>query len=183
MRQPLRAETLRNGPDLTQMAKMTLEAGRRPAIMRAALVLGVAAALPACTSINESRGYITDPLLADVVQPGLDNQRSVEGALGRPTFTSQFGAPTWYYVSSITGQRPFSRPKIRQHTVLSVRFDEAGKVAEVGRTGVEKITYLNPDGDKTPTLGRERGFLEDLFGNIGQVGGAGLPGGGGPGGP
>lgn len=183
MRQPLRAETLRNGPDLTQMAKMTPEAGRRPAIKRATLLLGVAAALPACTSINESRGYITDPLLADVVQPGLDNQRSVEGALGRPTFTSQFGAPTWYYVSSITGQRPFSRPKIRQHTVLSVRFDEAGKVAEVGRTGVEKITYLNPDGDKTPTLGRERGFLEDLFGNIGQVGGAGLPGGGGPGGP
>lgn len=166
------------------MAKMTPKAGRRPAIMRAALVLGAGAMLPACTAITESRGYITDPLLADVVQPGIDNQRSVEGALGRPTFTSQYGAPTWYYVSSITGQRPFSRPKIRQHTVLAVRFDDGGKVVGVERTGVEKITYLDPDGDKTPTLGRERGFLEDLFGNIGQVGGAGLPGGGaGPGGP
>ena len=28
------------------------------------------------------------------------------------------------------------------------------------------------------TLGRERGFLEDLFGNIGQVGAAGMGGGG-----
>jgi outer membrane protein assembly factor BamE (lipoprotein component of BamABCDE complex) len=177
-------KTIRDGPDLTQNAKMTPKAGPRGQVaLRAALVLGVAAALPGCTAIQESRGYITDPLLADVVQPGLDNQRSVEGALGRPTFESQFGAPTWYYVSSITGQRPFSRPKIRQHTVLAVRFDESGRVVQVERTGVEKITYLDPDGDKTPTLGRERGFLEDLFGNIGQVGGGGLPSGGGPGGP
>ena len=177
MRQPLRAETLRNGPDLTQMAKMTPEAGRRPAIMRAALVLGVAAALPACTSINESRGYITDPLLADVVQPGLDNQRSVEGALGRPTFTSQFGAPTWYYVSSITGQRPFSRPKIRQHTVLSVRFDEAGKVAEVLKA--EKLVLMtNTVGvlDKSGNLltGLTAKQIDELFAD-GTISGGMLP--------
>lgn len=153
------------------------------AAARVGLVIGVAALLPACTAIRESRGYITDPLLVDMVQPGLDNQRSVEGALGRPTFTSQFGQQTWYYVSSVTGQRPFTRPKIRQHSVLAVRFDEAGNVINVERTGSDKVVYLDPDGDKTPTLGRERGFLEDLFGNIGQVGGAGLPGGAGPGGP
>jgi outer membrane protein assembly factor BamE (lipoprotein component of BamABCDE complex) len=153
------------------------------AAARVGLVLGVAALLPACSAIRESRGYITDPLLADAVQPGIDNQRSVEGALGRPSFTSQFGAPTWYYVSSITAQRPFTRPKIRQHSVLAVRFDASGNVTEVERVGTDKVVYLDPDGDKTPTLGRERGFLEDLFGNIGQVGGAGLPGGAGPGGP
>lgn len=151
------------------------------AAARVGLALGVAALLPACSAIRESRGYITDPLLVDVVQPGLDNQRSVEGALGRPTFISQFGQPTWYYVSSVTGQRPFTRPKIRQHSVLAVRFDAAGKVIAVERTGSDKLVYLDPDGDKTPTLGRERGFLEDLFGNIGQVGGAGM--GPGPGGP
>lgn len=151
------------------------------AAARAGLVLGVAALLPACSAIRESRGYITDPLLADVVRPGIDNQRSVEGALGRPTFVSQFGQPTWFYVSSITGQRPFTRPKIRQHSVLAVRFDAAGKVIAVERSGVNRIVYLDPDGKKTPTLGRERGFLEDLFGNIGQVGGAGLPGGAGGG--
>ena len=162
---------------------MNPETRRASTLARAGVMLGALALLPACSAIRESRGYITDPLLADVIQPGIDNQRSVESTLGRPTFTSQFGEPTWYYVSSVTGQRPFTRPKIRQHSVLSVRFDEAGKVTEVDRSGVDKVVYLDPDGDKTPTLGRERGFLEDLFGNIGQVGGAGLPGGGGPGGP
>ena len=67
--------------------------------------------------------------------------------------------------------------------MLALTFDEAGRVAEVKRSGVETVVFLDPNGNKTPTLGRERGFLEDLFGNIGQVGGGGLPGGGGPGGP
>ena len=49
------------------------------------------------------------------------------------------------------------------------------------RTGLEQVVYLTPDGDKTPTLGRERSFLEDLFGNIGTVGQPGLGGQGGPG--
>lgn len=149
----------------------------------AALLAGAVVVLPACTAIRESRGYIEDPLLTSTVQPGIDNQQSVEATLGRPTFTSQFGEPTWYYVSSITGQRPFTRPRIREHSVLAVQFDAAGRVAKVDRSGVDQVAFLNPNGDKTPTLGRERGFLEDLFGNIGQVGGGGLPGGGAPGGP
>lgn len=147
------------------------------------LLAGVAATLPACTAIQELRGYIVDPVLTGAIQPQIDNQQSVEGTLGRPTFTSQYGTPTWYYVSSITGQRPFNRPRIREHSVLAVMFDAAGKVTGVKRSGVDQVVFLDPNGNKTPTLGRERGFLEDLFGNIGQVGGGGLPGGGGPGGP
>jgi outer membrane protein assembly factor BamE (lipoprotein component of BamABCDE complex) len=146
---------------------------------RAALLLaGASAVLSGCTAIIESRGYIIDPTLTELVQPQIDNQRSVEATLGRPTFTSQFGTPTWYYVSSVTGQRPFKRPKIRNHNVLAVQFDPAGHVVKVDRTGIEKVVFLAPNGKKTPTLGRERGFLEDLFGNIGQVGSGGVPGGG-----
>jgi outer membrane protein assembly factor BamE (lipoprotein component of BamABCDE complex) len=162
-------------------ARVTAAVWRK--VKAAALIAGLAAGLPACSSIRESRGYIIDPLLTETVQPKIDNQQSVEATLGRPTFTSQYGTPTWYYVSSITGQRPFNRPRIKEHSVLAVQFDAAGRVVKVDRSGVDKVAFLDPNGDKTPTLGRERGFLEDLFGNIGQVGGGGLPGGGGPGGP
>ncbi len=147
----------------------------------AAALVGGTLALSGCTSIRETRGYVTDQVLLDAIQPGIDNQRSVEGTLGRPSFTSQYGEPTWYYVSSITGRRPFVRPRIRNHGVLAVKFDAQGNVASVERSGVDQVVFLQPDRDKTPTLGRERGFLEDLFGNIGQVGAPGA--GGGPGGP
>ena len=150
-------------------AKQKLTWGNRK-LRTAILIAGAAAALSGCTSIRETRGYVTDQVLLESVQPGIDNQRSVEGTLGRPSFTSQYGQPTWYYVSSITGRRPFVRPRIRTHGVLAVKFDEAGNVASVERSGVDQVVFLQPDGDKTPTLGRERGFLEDLFGNIGQVG-------------
>ena len=144
-------------------------------------VLGCAVlALGACSSIRESRGFVNDPLLVRTVEPGIDNRRSVEATLGRPTFESQYGEDTWYYISSVTGRRPFVRPRIRNHSVLAVQFDDVGNVSSVERSGIEEVAYLQPNGDKTPTLGIERGFLEDLFGNIGQVGGVGPAGPGGP---
>lgn len=145
-----------------------------------AIAVGAALLLTGCTSIRESRGYVRDTLLTNSIAPGIDNQRSVEETLGRPSFTSQFGQPTWYYVSSITARGPFRQPRIEDHSVLAVTFDAAGNVAAVERSGMEQVVHLSPDGDETPTLGRERSFLEDLFGNIGTVG---APGVGAPGGP
>ena len=149
------------------------------------MLIGLAVTAGGCTSIREARGYIEDERMTGLIQPGIDNEQSVQSTLGRPTFTSQFGPETWYYVSSITGRKPFVRPRIEDHSVLAVRFDGSGNVVEADRSGIDEVVYLRPDGDATPTLGRERGFLADLFGNIGTVGapGAGPAGGGrGPGG-
>lgn len=148
----------------------------------AGLVLAMALAAGGCSSIRESRGYIVDQTLVNAVQPGIDNRQSVEGTLGRPTFISQYGTPTWYYISSTTGRKPFVRPRIEQHSVLAIQFDASGNVVSADRTGIDRVAFLSPDGDQTPTLGRERGFFEDLFGNIGQVGAPGAgAGAGGPG--
>ena len=134
-----------------------------------------------CTSIQDHRGYLVDQVLLDAIQPGVDNQLSVERTLGRPTFVSQFGQPTWYYVSVNTHQAAFTRPRTKDQMVLRVRFDDKGNVVGLDKAGMEKVARLSPNGDKTPTLGRERGLLEDLFGNIGTVGAPGATGGAGPG--
>ena len=124
-----------------------------------------------------------DVALVDAVQPGIDNQMSVERMLGRPSFISQYGRKDWYYISTNTRQAAFTRPKPREQLLVKIAFDDKGNVATIERSGMEKVANINPDGDKTPTLGRERTFLEDLFGNIGQVGAAGAGAGGGAGGP
>ena len=150
---------------------------------RTGAMLAFAALAAGCSSIVNHRGYISDEVLLQSVQAGIDNRQSVERTLGRPSFTSQFGDPVWYYVASNTTQAPFTSPRIAANTVLAVRFDPAGNVLSVERTdGLERVARIDPEGDKTPTLGRERGFLQDLFGNIGQVGAAGLGGAGGEGG-
>jgi outer membrane protein assembly factor BamE (lipoprotein component of BamABCDE complex) len=149
-----------------------------------AATIGLAVLAGGCASIRDHRGYLIDTALVDSVQPRVDNRISVERTLGRPTWVSQFGSKDWYYVSVDTKQAAFRRPKTYQQTVLRVRFDPAGNVAAVDRAGMEKVARLSPEGKATPTLGRDRSFLEDLFGNIGAVGapGMGAPGGSGPGG-
>lgn len=151
-------------------------------------VMGLAGAMAlmalagGCASIKDHRGYLVDAALVDSVQAGVDNRTSVERTLGRPSFASQFGDPAWYYVATDTRQTPFGRPQPFQQTILRVRFDPAGNVVAVDKAGLEKHVKLSPSGKRTPTLGRDRGLIEDLFGNIGSVGsgaapsGAGAPG-------
>lgn len=148
--------------------------------VRIGVAIAAAGLLAGCSSIREQRGYLVDSLTYSSIRAGIDNKQSVEATLGNPTFVSQFGEPTWYYVSSTTGQRPFARPRISNQSVMAIKFDAAGNVASVDRSGLERVVYLSPDGRETPTLGRERGFLEDLFGNIGAVGAAGAAPSGGP---
>lgn len=150
----------------------------RMAVLGAGLVL----ALGGCASIKDHRGYIVDQVLLDSVQPGIDNRESVERTLGRPTLVSEFGRKDWYYISQNTRQAAFSRPRANEQLILRVRFDEKGNVVAIDRAGLEKVAQLDPDGKKTPTLGKNRSFIEDLFGNIGTVGAARRGPGGGPGG-
>ncbi|MCW1403956.1 outer membrane protein assembly factor BamE [Novosphingobium sp. MW5] len=153
---------------------------RHSRAVRAGLAAIVAvAALSGCASIKDHRGYLVDTALLDAVQPGIDNKTSVERSLGRPTFVSEWGQKDWYYVSIDTKQAAFARPRAASQTILKVSFDDRGNVSNIERIGMEKVVRLDPDGNKTPTLGRERTFLEDLFGNIGTVG-SGM---GGPAGP
>ena len=128
------------------------------------------ALLAGCTAIRDHQGYVLDEALITAIQPGVDNRESVIGTLGRPTFVGQFDDRDWYYVARETRQLAFASPSPRQNTVLHVRFDEAGNVERVERTGMELVVNINPSNEQTPTLGRERSLLEELFGNIGAVG-------------
>lgn len=144
------------------------------------LALGLIVALTAggCSQLKGRQGYVVDPVLTEAVAVGVDNRESVEKTLGRPTFVGQFSNNEYYYVSRETRQLAFAKPRPISQQVLRVRFDPAGNVVAVDRTGIELVSKLSPSGDKTPTLGRSRSFFEDIFGNIGAVGapGAGAPG-------
>ena len=145
----------------------------RMTMRRAGVALCAAALLVttgACTRIRGQSGHVLDPTLVATVQPGVDNRESVARTLGRPTFTGQFSDRDWYYVSRQTRQLAFAIPQPTSQVVLHVRFDAAGNVASVETSGIEKVASITPSGDKTPTLGRDRGFFEELFGNIGRVG-------------
>ena len=110
-----------------------------------AAAFGVAL-LAGCASIGVKahKGAVVDPQLASAIQPGVDNKASVEKTLGRPSFTGQFTPNDWYYVSRDTNQFAFRNPRVKQQTVYRVRFDQAGNVIGVDKSGKEMIAAVEP---------------------------------------
>ena len=83
--------------------------------------------------------------------------------------------------------QPATPPETRPEATVAVSLTEfaieldteeipawAAVTFEVTNNGVAPHDLSIDGGDKTPTLGRERGLLEDLFGNIGAVGAGGM---------
>jgi outer membrane protein assembly factor BamE (lipoprotein component of BamABCDE complex) len=141
------------------------------------LLAGVLAA--GCTPLRSHQGYIVDADLVNSVQPGVDNRQSVLATLGTPSFASQFNQGDWYYIARDSRNYAFNPPKPKEQLTLQISFDQAGTVTAVRKSGIEQVANIDPWGKTTPTLGRKRGFFQDLFGNIGTVG---APGAGGAGG-
>jgi outer membrane protein assembly factor BamE (lipoprotein component of BamABCDE complex) len=146
-----------------------------------ALLLGLAA-LGACSPLPSHQGYIVDADLVNSVQPGVDNRESVLQTLGRPSFASQFsadqkGGGDWYYIARESRAYGFQTPRPKSQLTLQISFDANGTVTAIRRGSAEQIASVTPSGKTTPTLGRERSFFSELFGNIGTVGAPGAGGG------
>lgn len=140
----------------------------------ASLAAIASCALAGCASVRDHKGYIIDSSLINTVAPGVDNRDSVYKTLGRASFESEFDqGRTWYYVARDTRQLAFSTPHPVAQMLLTIRFAPGGDVASVQKTGLETIRSISPYRKTTPTLGRSRGFISELFGNIGTVGAAG----------
>ena len=145
----------------------------RPRFLPILALAATAALAPGCTRLASHQGYIIDAELVNSVQPGVDTRDSVAKVLGEPSFKSQFGAGNWYYISRDSRNYAFTKPHPISQLVMEISFDASGTVAAVRRSGLDQVASVHPFGETTPTLGRTRGFFQDLFGNIGTVGAAG----------
>ena len=150
----------------------------KSAVLKGASALVGAVMLTGCVGLTtrEHRGYVMDEQLTTGIQVGVDNKASVEKTLGLPTFQGTFDQNDWYYVSRDTRAFAFRHPRVTDQTVVHIRFDQAGNVAAINQTDEKLIASINPNNDRTPTLGRERGFFDELFNNIGTIRQPGLPG-------
>ena len=145
-------------------------------LVRVSTVVLAALFASGCASNLAHKGAVIDPQLASSIQPGVDNKASVTKLLGTPTLQGEFTPNDWYYISRDTNRLAFRNPRVTKQLVMLVRFDKAGNVASIQRTGKELILGLNPSHRRTPTLGRKKSFFDELFGNIGTVGSGGLGG-------
>ncbi|MEM6438582.1 MAG: outer membrane protein assembly factor BamE [Pseudomonadota bacterium] len=139
----------------------------RPTIFATtALVL----ALAACEPIVRTHGYTPTDSQLDAVQPGLDTAQTVSAKIGRPSTGGVIRDDTWFYVSSRTETLAYNAPEVVERRVIAVRFDGDGVVDAVDRFGLEDGRVINLVTRATPTFGRELTVLQQIFGNLGNVG-------------
>ena len=116
------------------------------------------------------RGQKVDEEELRQVTVGVSTRTDVEALLGSPTATSTFNDNEWYYISSVTRQRPGRALAVSDQQVVIVRFDGRGTVTEVRRQGEEQMRDVRMVSRETPSPGTERTILQELFGNIGRLG-------------
>ncbi|MEO0681153.1 MAG: outer membrane protein assembly factor BamE [Pseudomonadota bacterium] len=129
-----------------------------------------AATLAACEPIIRTHGYApTETQLSDIA-PGLDTVSTVTTKIGRPSTGGVVRDNTWFYVASRTETLAYNPPEVVERRVVAVRFEDDGTVASVDRFGLEDGRVINLVTRTTPTFGRELTVLQQIFGNLGNVG-------------
>ena len=132
-----------------------------------AAVLG-AALLAACTPTQDTRGYMPDEDAIAQVKPGETTKDKVYDLFGSPSSMGTFDQNVWYYIEKRTEQLAFYEVKTLNQRVLAVEFDPGGTVSAVKRWGIKDGKEIDPVARITETRGRELGFIEQVFGNIGR---------------
>jgi outer membrane protein assembly factor BamE (lipoprotein component of BamABCDE complex) len=137
----------------------------------------VAGLLGACSPVLNKRGYIAEPNLVAAVRPGVDNKDSVQSMLGSPSVTGTFNQNDWYYISKNSEKVAFFDDRVLNQNILVVHFNDKGYVAKIDHLTLADSRVIHPESKTTPTRGRELGFFEQIFGNVGRFsgGGAGAP--------
>ncbi len=135
-----------------------------------AATIALAVALLGCARTQDVRGYVPDEdLLADL-QPGKQSRDQVAAKLGSPSSVATFKekSDTWYYITTRTEHFAFFDDEIIDQRVIAIDFDDAGRLKQVRRFDLDDGREIEPVDRKTPTRGKQLGFFEQLFGNIGR---------------
>ncbi|WP_270939408.1 outer membrane protein assembly factor BamE, partial [Falsiroseomonas oryzae] len=101
---------------------------------------------------------------------GVSSRNDVQSLLGSPTASGTFDDSDWFYISSITRQRPGRALAVEDQQIVQIRFGGDGTVQEIRRLGPNDGRDIQVVSRVTPSPGNERTLMQQLFGNIGRVG-------------
>ena len=132
------------------------------------LVCAVAVSAAACSPVVKTSGYKPDTEVLANLKPGVHNRDDVSEMLGSPSSVSGFKPETWFYVFKQTERLAFLEPELKDSQVVSLTFDARGILSDVVTQGPDTLKQVTPIERKTPTVGEEPGFVDQMIGNIGR---------------
>ncbi len=135
--------------------------------------LSVALFLSACSSSKTDEWFIarngnmpTDDKIEQINKG--DSQAKVLDMLGAPSSVISLDKNTWIYMSSEVKRVAFFAPEEVDRDVLTIRFDDSGKVSEISRLDKSCGNEVAVNQDETIAHGEKLGFFRKYFGGVGQ---------------
>jgi len=124
--------------------------------------------LAACTANVSTHGHVLNPDDLAQIQPGVTSREEVAHLLGSPSTVGTFDQERWFYISQRNEVMSFYKADITKQDVVAIDFDGNGVVSDVHTHGLEMAQAIQPDPNKTRTLGNELTFVQQVLGNIGR---------------
>lgn len=134
-------------------------------------VLAAAAAVllaAACQPTINTHGHEVDTTQLSQIKPGVTSREEVARLLGSPSTKGTFEKESWFYISQRNEAKSFYQDKITEQDVVRIDFDANGIVMSVSAHGLELAQAVEPDPNKTRTMGNELTVLQQFVGNIGR---------------
>lgn len=136
-------------------------------LLLAAALFGMPALL-GCSPAIHTHGHSLDEEQLAKIQPGVTSRQEVLQLMGSPSTLAAFDDEAWYYISQRTEKRSFYQEGVVEQEVVTVSFDDQGRVVGVDRHGLDQVASIDPVDRVTPTSGSSPSILEQLIGNIGR---------------
>ena len=137
------------------------------------LSCGLVCFLAACSSAKTDEWFVShngnmpsEERIAEISEG--DTQEKVLRTLGAPSTVVSFDKNTWIYMSSDIKRVAFFAPEEVDRDVLTIRFDDSGKVTSISRLDKENGQEVKISSDETEAPGQEPGFFRKYFGGVGQ---------------
>ncbi|MYA88222.1 MAG: outer membrane protein assembly factor BamE [Boseongicola sp. SB0662_bin_57] len=140
----------------------------RGTVLGAGALLLALVLVPACSSLEDSHGYVPEAGLVAEVQVGIDTKVTVARILGRPGVEGIIDDSGWYYVRSDYERRLWYAPVELNREVLAVSFADDGVVENVERFGLEDGRVVALERRVTDSNTQGISFLRQLFSNFGN---------------
>ena len=138
---------------------------------RLGIVMAAAVAVTACAAEVRNRGNLVEDRRLEQIEVGTSTAGDVLRTFGSPTAVATFDDGIWYYIGQRVEYFAFFEPEVLERRVIRVQFDTlTGVVTDLQVRTLEDGMEFAFEESETPTLGRQMGVLEQLFGNIGQFG-------------
>ncbi len=131
-------------------------------------IAAAAALLAACTANVSTHGHDLTPADLEQIKPGVTSREQVARLLGSPSTIGTFDKERWFYISQRNEVMSFYKADITAQDVVRIDFDANGIVSDVNMHGLELAQAIQPDPNKTRTLGNELGAIQQILGNIGR---------------